>query len=43
MQMISTAEGLGVVIQWIIKSGILDQFRRAAELLDEEVSEEQIE
>ena len=43
MQLISTAKGLGVVTKWIIESGMLDQFRRAAELLNEKVSEEQIE
>jgi len=41
-QTVSTAKGLKIVTRWIIKSGMLEQFRRAAELLNEEESEEQV-
>src|SRR6266480_335715 len=41
-QTVSTAKGLKIVTRWIIKSGMLEQFRRATELLNEEESEEQV-
>ena len=42
MQMISTARALEVVTGRIIKFGMLEQFSIAAELLNEDESEQQI-
>jgi hypothetical protein len=39
LQMVSMAKRLGAVTKWMIKAGMLEQFSRAAEILNEEEQE----
>jgi len=38
--MISTAKGLETITKWMIKAGVLEQFSRAAELLNDDEQNE---